>query len=545
MNCDAIIEDLQAFLDNELQTTRRSEVELHLKGCKDCSQMISDLGDLSSLLRSCDVPTPNLPTGQQILVQTGFKTLESNPFSNFIHSVYTFLFKYKAPVLATVSAVAIVAVVINIEGFKQGKLFYSESPATSPAVVAQEKALNEDLATSSTSIQSAPQEQDLAKSKNDIVSKEVTSADQSQPKTLGASEPFQANNLDANVATGAEGGVSSDLVRELAQNKRDFAPSNTANLPSPPAALAPEKKPAKVESDNKEQYRDELEKTEAGRSIIIDKDTTAKKEAAKPIESTKQPSPVAVAAEEVADKARDNRVIAPKDSSTNERAKGKLAETSGEKAENKLIDSASPASGASAGNIAIRTDPKEKAPARPDSPSVSMAKPGLAAGQSMATLPSSRPGSAVMGKRAEESSNIGELEARKTTIKSAQMAIETKELNPAKERLNQVIKEQQGSLVVTESEQTIKVTIKVPVAKFEATLAQLRKLGKVTQEKTSDISLDDLEKQTVDSKKADSKNENSKKSDDKEHKEPREIKRRQIEANTAVINLVLQVKGNK
>ncbi|MEM4251681.1 MAG: DUF4349 domain-containing protein, partial [Candidatus Bathyarchaeia archaeon] len=67
MNCETITEDLQALLDNELKEERRSEIESHLHNCNDCNLMVEDLKEVSALLQKEDVPTPNLPTGAELL----------------------------------------------------------------------------------------------------------------------------------------------------------------------------------------------------------------------------------------------------------------------------------------------------------------------------------------------------------------------------------------------------------------------------------------------------------------------------------------------
>ncbi len=67
MNCETITEDLQALLDNELQEERRIEIESHLHACSDCSLIVEDLKEVSTLLQKGEVPMPKLPTGAELL----------------------------------------------------------------------------------------------------------------------------------------------------------------------------------------------------------------------------------------------------------------------------------------------------------------------------------------------------------------------------------------------------------------------------------------------------------------------------------------------
>ncbi|KAF0249041.1 MAG: hypothetical protein FD167_1559, partial [bacterium] len=524
--------------DNELHSTRCSEVELHLKDCKECSQMVNDLGNLSNLLRSCDVPVPNLPTGQQILVKTGLKPVTANVFSQFFHSVYSFLFKYKSPVLVTISAIAVVAVVININGVKNGNLsIYSESPTVSPAIAIAEKNLSDDLKNASTIRQSTPQEQELAKT-NSIISEKVASIapNQAQPKTLAAPEPSSLEaKAESTVEGNVDGGITSGVAGGLGVSRSEFTTSESVSLPQPPSAIVPEAKPTKIDIYNNTQSKDELGKSDSiGRAIILNKAPIAKKEATKPVDTPVETSTIPLSEEPLVDKVRDNKI---QNLPSNEVAKAKPAEANGEKKE-KVADK-----NLGFGKEIATKSPKGSAKISRSGPSQDNSNLGLS-GQ----LGTSMSNSTAVGAMAAKPviSSPAREEARKLVVKSTQMAIETTDLNPTKERLNQLVKEQQGTIVTSQTEQIVKVTIRIPVAKFESTLAQLRKLGKVTQEKTNekDVSLGDLEKQTEDSKRVDSKGEKNKKSDEQDQVEIRR-RQKQSEASMAIINLILQVKEPK
>ncbi len=544
MNCDAIIEDLQAFLDNELQSTRCSEVELHLKDCKECSQMVNDLGNLSNLLRSCDVPAPNLPTGQQILVKAGFKPATKNLFSQFFHSVYNFLFKYKTSVLATVSVATIVMIVININGVKNGTFsIYSENPRVSPAVAIAGKNLRDDLKNTSAPAQPTPQEQELART-NSVISEEVASIapNQTQPKTLAAPEPsLETKILDSGVEGNVDGGIATGVAGGVVGGRSDFAAPESISMPQPPADLVSKAKPAKIGTDNDTQSKDELEKTDnIGRAIILNKDPLAKKtKPVVPVATPKEASPISMSEESLADKAKDLQPNVIENLPSNKVSKVESVEVNGEKKE-KAADK----------NFGFSTEtptksPKSKAKMSRSGPSQDNSNLELAqSGVSRTPTPNSTSVGVIASKPIINSPAREEI--RTLVVKSAQMSIETTELSPTKERLNQLVKEQQGTIVTTQTEQAeklVKVTIKVPIAKFESTLVQLRKLGKVIQEKANekDVSLEDLEKQTEDSKKVNSKGENKKKSDEQDQVEARR-RQKQNQVSTAIINLVLQVK---
>jgi hypothetical protein len=509
MNCDAIIEDLQAFLDNELQPSRRGEIEFHLKACKDCSQMVSDLGDLSNLLRSCDVPTPTLPTGREILIKTNFAHTKENSFSQLFHSVYTFVFKHKAPVLATISAVAILGVVVKISNFTP----YSQAPTASNT--AQERIIAEDF--SKPSIQAASKEQEFVDSSSVIKKESATSTtDEVKPGRIDtlptASEKFY-NSSDSS-APQEEGG----LTGNISGNSLNFVPdSKPPSQPSAPNDLATDNKNSIVEENKKLQARDELEKQEPARSITIEKDVLAKKES-KPSEGFAKPSPT-IAEEITSDKNKerlDNRRNSEKEASTISRNDG-----------GKGLDDSSSGSNPTNSNGVIVITPKAKTTAK--SESLPLSKPGAAQSVSSGSMVQT-PASTALPE-----------EKKSFLIKSTQLFIEIAEADKAKSEINKIVKEQQGSLSTSGNEKTIKVAISVPVSKLESTLVSLRKLGKVITEKNSEqpMDKDDLEKGVREAKRTESKDA-GKKSDEQATE-----KRKQSQPPNAIINLILEIQSSK
>lgn len=503
MNCDAIIEDLQAFLDDELQSNRRSEIELHLKVCVECSQMIGDLGNLSSLLKSCDVPTPNLPTGREILAKAGFKSNKENSLG-FFHSIYTFLFKYKAPAIAIISAIAIFGVYINLSGTNP----YSSAPSVSSQYKTQETTASNDFTKSASE---TPKEA-IAANTDTVSNKDSqTNSTPSQTQTIPLAKT-QGTSGNAGELALVEGGVEGDIEGGIIGGKSNFvSPEPPASQPPPPSDIVLPKKSA-ADADGKIQGKDELERAESSaRAITLEKNTLAKKEAPK-LEESKPNSSLAAAEELVADKAKNDRSDTYKDAPKNEMSKTKPDSSGGK---GKDLDEGFSKQG--------ETSPKEsKIVAKPNTSTSS--KPGF----------SPQAGAPVAGMaQVPVSAPAREAEEKKAFIRSVLIVIEAKELAQAKEQINEIVKGNIGSSTSSEKEQSISFTLKVPYGKIESTLSQLRKLGKVTKEKSNE---DDAEKQVEDSRKTEARDSN-KKSDDQDQSE---AKRRQNTAGFAIINVVLQ-----
>jgi anti-sigma factor RsiW len=70
MKCESIYEDLQAFLDDELEPAARQQVADHLAQCEACREVLKDLRAISGALTKWSVPEPvGLPTSGALLAR--------------------------------------------------------------------------------------------------------------------------------------------------------------------------------------------------------------------------------------------------------------------------------------------------------------------------------------------------------------------------------------------------------------------------------------------------------------------------------------------
>lgn len=58
MNCDQYHENLDQFLDDELETALLSEFQAHVKDCNDCTEVLRRKKDLRQALKSMPLPAP-------------------------------------------------------------------------------------------------------------------------------------------------------------------------------------------------------------------------------------------------------------------------------------------------------------------------------------------------------------------------------------------------------------------------------------------------------------------------------------------------------
>lgn len=516
MNCDAIIEDLQAFLDDELQDVRRSEISSHLQACKDCSLMISDLKDLSSLMKSCDVPTPTLPTGQQLLAKAGYKTVSSkqtNQFLEFLQSIYEFIFKNKAPIIATAGVLMVLVVAINLDFFNKNKvasLYQDQQKPTSSASriesevsrdnqIANKEALRTDELPKSESVQSNTAQP--AKSPEAL-------KEENKSSSLSAKSVPLAKSLDSGINAGVEGGVEGGVSGGVTGGVLGGVVGSTAPAAEPPppppvpvAAAEPavsQAAPKKV-ADAKNTPKDDLENVDA--AGFADKDLGAKKDKAK----SDPMAGKAITPTEIADsKSKDERVPlnAKEVAKTNQSSasESKRAEEKGARALS--LEANKPAS------VASRT---------------TTARPGMAAG-GMVSAP-----------KVASKADVKQEDLRK--VKDAQISIETKELKTSKEEISKLVKGQQGTISINQqNDKTVEIVILVPPTNFEASLAQIRKVGKITQERTTQrIVLA-----------GDNKNEDSEQNSKKQTEEQDKLeKRRKQSSEWSVITLTLKVADTK
>ena len=68
MNCETHIEDIQAYLDDELPAPERAAVAEHLAECESCRATLKEFRAISAALTTWTVPEPaGLPTAQELL----------------------------------------------------------------------------------------------------------------------------------------------------------------------------------------------------------------------------------------------------------------------------------------------------------------------------------------------------------------------------------------------------------------------------------------------------------------------------------------------
>lgn len=482
MNCDLIIEDLQAFLDNELQSTRLGEVQTHLQTCKDCSQMINELKDLSSLMKSCDIPIPNLPTGQELLAKVASQSTkkQTNLFTNFLLSTYEFFFKYKAPVLATVTAATLIVVAFNISGVKEGRItFYSEQEKSSATAI-QEKSLNQDLAKTAPSVAPAAEAPIMENNieNNTIATKAPTTSEPlAKPQIVSTGEEEgvlggTVSNLDSGgIVGGVLGGVTKD------------------DQPSPPPPPPPSDTPKAITSSKVEMKPSESkEQDDLAKNNLADKKVLAEQEAKNALNESNTNEAVEITAKEDSRGKSRDLTVQPTQSKT---------ETGREK------------SGARPGVSIQKT---EKADTNKSSSNLGMPAPASMAQPRRAELP------AKVAEKVEP-------ETRQQP-KHTEITVSAKDLQSVKTQLAQIAEAQKGDITLRITDNKItSILIKVPTSNLENTLVAVRKVGKVIKENTRQRSVlvDELAKERKDTDKIKSKRSGEKK---------------QLDVNFSTINIV-------
>ncbi len=478
MNCDLIIEDLQAFLDNELQSTRRGEVQTHLQTCKDCSQMINELKDLSSLMKSCDIPIPNLPTGQELLAKVAYQSTNqpTNLFTKFLLSTYEFFFKYKAPVLATVTAATLIVVAFNISGVKEGRItFYSEQEKSSATAI-QEKSLNQDLAKNVPAAAPAAEAPitENNKESNTIATKAPTTSEPSaKPQIVSTGE--EEGVLGGNVSNLDSGGVLGGVAKD-----------NQPSIPPPPP---PSDTPKAITSSKVEMKPSESkEQDDSAKNNFADKEILAEQEAKNALNESNTNEVVEITAKEDSRGKSRDLTVQPTQSRT---------ETGREK------------SGARPGVSIQKT---EKADTNKSSSNLGMPAPA----------------SMAQPRRAETPAKVAEksVEEARQTPKHTEITVSAKDLQSVKTQLAQIAEAQKGDITLTITDNKItSILIQVPTSNLENTLASVRKVGKVVRENTKQRSIlvDELAKERKDTDKIKSKRSGEKK---------------QLDINFSTINIV-------
>ena len=59
LKCEDVQNELQAFLSDEIDESRRAEINDHIKNCRDCSQALRQIEKLSEVLKVWDAPAPS------------------------------------------------------------------------------------------------------------------------------------------------------------------------------------------------------------------------------------------------------------------------------------------------------------------------------------------------------------------------------------------------------------------------------------------------------------------------------------------------------
>ena len=104
--CDEIQKELHAYLSNDIGEIQKSQIQEHLKDCRNCSQALLRLTRLSQLLQNWSILEPST------LMYEKLKTRIKNPRS-IQTRIFTLLFGKKA-VLQLAKVAAIVAVTLSI-----------------------------------------------------------------------------------------------------------------------------------------------------------------------------------------------------------------------------------------------------------------------------------------------------------------------------------------------------------------------------------------------------------------------------------------------
>jgi anti-sigma factor (TIGR02949 family) len=99
MNCDEVMQFLDAYVDGELESTRQLDVETHLAGCPDCKEAAEQIANISSLVRM-DMEVYKAPRELKSKIRTSLRK-ESEPR-------FAWFFNYSRP-LAYAAAVLVLS----------------------------------------------------------------------------------------------------------------------------------------------------------------------------------------------------------------------------------------------------------------------------------------------------------------------------------------------------------------------------------------------------------------------------------------------------
>lgn len=450
MNCESIIEDLQAFLDNELQAERKREVENHLNDCHDCTKMIEDLSELSGLLMKCDVPSPQLPTGQQILdiarPQRSFWVILVQSITNLFNSLRT-------PAFAIVTLMLIVGVFVGYRVFFTNRNMETVS-------VDKQSAVKPASNTSSTE-----EVADVRKRPDDTIanlSVEPEARNAPMPATTAPSQPADApldksqlnksQDLDGRAggfAGGVVGGVEGGIAGGTLKDNNISLPNESkppAPPPPPPAADPEPAKNEKVAASTKEKAKDSSVSESVPQSVDQGVNVLERTEIATNKTLQKQPTTtIANAAPKPVPPKEPARADAKTDSLAEQSAANTGTSVMGKAGVSRPAISSSTSAGPQAQDSAKR-----------------LSKP----------LPLAKPGAR---------------QQNELVIKNATLMVEVADFDSAKNQiaaLSSQAGDRTAPSITNQSDGTRIATfvIKVPASNFESMIGSIRNVGKVTED---------------------------------------------------------------
>ena len=76
-DCDAIREQLSAYLDGELTQQQRQRIAVHLEDCADCRRIYEDFRTLRQQVRELDWPQPADEERSRLMARLAFQATRS------------------------------------------------------------------------------------------------------------------------------------------------------------------------------------------------------------------------------------------------------------------------------------------------------------------------------------------------------------------------------------------------------------------------------------------------------------------------------------
>jgi len=106
LKCEDVQKELQAFLSDEIDESRRAEINDHIRNCRDCSQALRQIEKLSEVLKVWDAPAPSPMMWDKLKSRIRAReSLHVAVFTNrFVRKVAFHLTEVAAVVVVTLSA---------------------------------------------------------------------------------------------------------------------------------------------------------------------------------------------------------------------------------------------------------------------------------------------------------------------------------------------------------------------------------------------------------------------------------------------------------